>query len=129
MKTFKEFLTESRRYEKFSIYVINVLFHYKHVEDLMNELTSHFPIHPNDGNAIINVASICEQQTKIKLTENINEEIFPAHEDYALTILNKFFTSNEPSMTKFLIDNTVIVVTWSNIERLYALFHSHYPRA
>lgn len=110
--------------ERHSIYILNILFHKKFIDKLDSQLKPMFPIDHVDIQNIKKCSELCETTSNISIFR-LMKESFPAHEDYALTILNKYFTSTDKiRMKHFLIEKCKFIVTDKTIKDLYDSFHS-----
>jgi hypothetical protein len=118
--TFRQFINENLRGTMFSIRIMNLLFHDKKIDQLYDKLKPNFPIDHNDIQKIIEMCNIAVN------TPHVTEE-FAAHEDYALTILNKFFINNNTDeMKAFLFEQCKVKVNDLTIENIYNKFHSSF---
>ena len=131
MKNFKTLLAESFRSEIDSTKILKIIASNRNLK-LENGIKDKFPIDHKDNNSLYDIRQLVYTISNIDLPKyTISEhELFKAYEDYALTILNRYFTS--PPLTRhkmyLTLHKNIVLISDKNIKKLYILFTKEFGK-
>jgi hypothetical protein len=119
--------------ENFSKYIFNMIFNENKTLEIEDAIEQYFPLDDSNRQKFVNISQIIFNITKIPL-ENfstlVKESQFPSSQDMLLSILNKYFTSNQrATMRTYLINycnNRPYIKTDAQIIHSYSNFNSKF---